>query len=203
MMKSKEIYALLAAAGVATACGPKTLVPPRLDLAPLNQVGLTTFTIENAKGDLNELATEYFLAEMLDAQPGISVIELGAVDRLLEDLGGARLNRDVLNSIGAEHDVPVIFAGHMKVSDVTPHASLSGFPSVGATVSVRLTVRMLSTESGGTLWSSSIQAKERVGELGLSGSQVVFAAQDPNEAYGDLVEYLVVQVTRDLRPTYR
>jgi len=203
MKKRNPIYALLATASLATACGPKVVVPPRLDLVPFNQVGLTTFTIENAKGDLNALATEYFLAEMLDAQPGISVIELGEVDPLLEEAGGKRLDRTVLNSIGAEYDVPVVFAGHMQVSDVTPHASLSGFPSVGATVRVRLTIRMLSTESGATLWSNSAQAKEGVGELGLSGSQVIFSAQDPNEAYGHLVRYLVVEATRDLRPTYR
>ncbi len=203
MTKSISIHALLAAVTVSTACGPKVVVPPRLDLVPFHQVGLATFTIENAKGDLNELATEYFLTEMLHAQPDIGVIELGEVDRLIDEAGRERLDREALNTVGGDYDVPVVFVGHMKVSNVTPRASLNGFPSVGATVSVQLSVRMLSTESGATLWSESVRATEGVGELGLAGDQVVFSAQDPSEAYGHLVEQLVVEVTNDLRPTYR
>lgn len=203
MTKAKPICALLSTAFLAAACGPKVLVPPRLGLEPFPNVGLATFSIENAKGDLNEMATQQFLSEVFHAQPDVRVIELGPIERLIEEAGRDRLDREVLRRIAGEYDVPVIFTGHMKVSNVTPEASLYRFPSVSAVVSVQLTVRLLETESGATLWSNSVRATEGVGELGVTGGEIIFSAQDPNEAYGHLVQHLVFEVTRDLRPTYR
>jgi hypothetical protein len=39
-----------------------------------------------------------------------------------------------------------------------------------------------------------------VGEIGLVNGRPVFGAEDPNDAYGRLVEVLVDEVTIDLRP---
>jgi hypothetical protein len=76
-------------------------------------------------------------------------------------------------------------------------------PRVEAVVAVELTVRMLSTESGATLWSNTAQARETVGGLGLAGSDIIFSAEDPDEAYGDLVAFLIGELTADFRPSYR
>jgi hypothetical protein len=203
MTRLLAIYGISSAAVVAIACGPKVLVPPRVDLEPFPNVGLATFSIENAKGDLNEMATQQFLSELFNAQPDVRVIEIGPLERLIEEAGRERLDREVLRLVAAEYDVPVIFTGHMTVSNVTPEASLYRFPSVAAVVSVQLTVRMLEAESGATLWSRSARATEGVGEVGVTGGEIVFSAQHPDEAYGHLVQHLVVEITHDLRPTYR
>jgi hypothetical protein len=39
--------------------------------------------------------------------------------------------------------------------------------------------------------------------MGMSGGLPYFSAEDPNEAYGALIGYLVRQVTWDFRPTWR
>src|SRR2546425_7532326 len=81
---------------LAAACGGnKVLVPPRLDLRPYGKLGLVTFTVENAKGSLRQFATERFAEEMLAAQPGIEVLELGPLDselRRQQDRKSTRLN---------------------------------------------------------------------------------------------------------------
>jgi hypothetical protein len=91
------------------------------------------------------------------------------------------------------------------VSDVKPSAKLLGLsvPRAEAKVTVELTVRLVSTASGGTLWRASAGATETVGQIGLSGGQPYFSAEDPNDAYGRLVGYLVQQVTWDFRPTWQ
>jgi hypothetical protein len=203
MTRLLGVYGISSATVVTIACGPKVLVPPRVDLEPFPNVGLATFSIENAKGDLNEMATQQFLSELFNAQPDVRVIEVGPLERLIEEAGRERLDREVLRLVAAEYDVPVIFTGHMTVSNVTPEASLYRFPSVAAVVSVQLTVRMLEAESGATLWSRSARATEGVGEVGVTGGEIVFSAQHPDEAYGHLVQHLVVEITHDLRPTYR
>ena len=62
---------------------------------------------------------------------------------------------------------------------------------------------MLETEVGATVWTNTAKATESVGELGLTNGKLVFGAQDPKEAYGDLVDYLVSQVTTDMYATWR
>ncbi len=185
-------------------CGSKKVwVPPRLELAPIGRVGLVTFTIENAKGTLHEFATQRFAEQMLAAQTGFEVMELGESERLVEEVGASRLDGAAIRAIGDAHGLPALFLGHVAVSNVKPRASLAQLPRIGAEVTVSLSVRLVSTESGGTIWRSSARATETIAELALSGDEPFFAAQDPDEAYGHLVDHLVYEVTRDLRPTYR
>lgn len=194
---------LLVLAFVLIGCASnKVLVPPRLDLTQYGRVGLVAFTIENAKGDLNGLAAERFLSEVLAAQPGIEVLELGEAAALLAEAGEPALGPRAIQRIGDAYRVPAIVVGHLKVSDVKPRGMLSGIslPRVEATVTVDLTVRLYSTESGGTLWSRRAQVTDVVGQVGFVGGDVYFSAEDPGEAYGRLVDGLVLTVTDDLRP---
>lgn len=192
------------------ACGPKrvvlppVLVPPRVDLRTHGRLALMTFTIENAKGSLHTLATQKFSEWVLAAQPGIEILELGPADSLITRAGEREFGPRSAKAVGEQHHVPVVFLGHLKVSDVKPSARLAGLslPRVEAKVTVELTVRMVSTASGGTLWRSSSGVTETVGHLQLTGGLPTFSAEDPNEAYGRLLNYLVEQVTWDFRPTW-
>lgn len=186
-----------------TACGGKRVqVPPHLQLAPYGQVGLVTFTVENAKGSLHELATERFAEYLLAAQPGVEVLELGDAEQALGSSDASRIDASGARVLGEQHGVPAAFVGHLIVSDVKPKARIVGRPSIGAEVKVTLSMRFVSTESGGTLWRSSAWARQTVAALGLIDGEPYFTAEDPNEAYGNLVDLLIYEVTRDLRPRY-
>ncbi len=139
---------------------------------------------------------------MLAGQSGIEILELGEAEPLLSEVGEQRLDARAARVIGQEHGIPAVFFGHLKVSDVKPRAVLAGFPHVEARVSVELSVRLLSAESGGTLWTSAGKASDVVGEVGITGGDVFFSAEHPEEAYGRLVDALVFEVTRDLRPRW-
>ena len=204
MTSGKMVCALALTIAVAGGCTrTRVLIPPRFDLGTFYTVGLVNFTIENARGDLEELATEYFTRELFASQSGIEVLELGDMDDILAETERQRFDLRAAQALGREYDIPAVFVGHLKASSVRPRASISRFPLVEAVISVELTVRLLSTESGATLWSNTAQATESVGGLGLSGSDIVFSAEDPDEAYGDLVALLIDELTRDFRPRYR
>lgn len=190
--------------GLGSACGgARVLVPPRLDLTPYQRVGLVTFTVENAEGSLGEFATQRFASQIFEAQRGVEVLELGDQERLLRELGTDQLDAAAIRAIGDEHGVPAVFVGNLLVSDVKPRASILGIPRLEAEVSVALTVRLRSTESGATAWSRSTRATGRVAGLAVVDGRPVFAAQDPEDAYGELVDYLIQEVTEDLWPTYQ
>src|SRR2546428_8947236 len=118
-----------------TACGgsPRVLLPPRLNLSPYGQIGLVTFTAENAKGSLHEFATRRFSEYVLAAQTGIEVLELGAADSVLRRAGATELGPPAAQALGGERGVPVVFFGHLKVSNVKPSGGPGGLtlPPVG------------------------------------------------------------------------
>jgi hypothetical protein len=194
---------------IAAACGPsryRVRIPdaPQLDLVPYGQIGLVEFTIEKAKGSLQEFASRRFAEEVLSAQRGIELQELGPADSVLKRVGQSALGPAVAQALGGERGTPVVFFGHLTVSNVKPRVSLLGLtlPAFEADVSAELVVELLSTKTGGTLWRSSATAKQQVGQLALLGGVPYFSAEKPNEAYGQLVNQLIGAVTRDLWPTY-
>ncbi|MEX2156768.1 MAG: hypothetical protein WD773_08010 [Gemmatimonadales bacterium] len=168
----------------------RVLLPPTLNLVPHRNIGLFQFSVENAKGTLHELATRRFEEYVLAAQTGIEMREYGKAD-------SARVFTD---STG----VPVAFFGHLKISNVKPSGGLtSGLtPNLKATVTVELSVWLVNTRTGGTMWRRSSQSTAEVGGLSFLGGTPSFSARDPNDAYGQLVNRLVYNVTYDVRSTW-
>ena len=204
-MTVKSRVASVACLIAALACGGhRVLVPPRLDLHPYGKLGLVTFTVENAKGSIHQLATERFAEAVLSAQPGIEVLELGAQDTLLERVGERELGMQAAQEL-AKRGVPAVFAGHLKITNPTATGGLGGLltPHLEATIRIDMTVRLLSTASGGTLWRSSAWATQKVGQIRIVGGQLDFMANDPKQAYGPMVNRLVELVTEDFWSTWQ
>ena len=196
-------YALaLCAAVVLSACGSKyASVPPRLDLAPYGRIALVTFSADQASSGLSTMATQRFAEALLASQSGIELLELGVADSSLRSLAERGDGTALAQALG-DKDVVAVFVGQLKMSQVKPrgHLDLSGV-KVNASVSAELTVRLLSTRTGGTVWRSSSVAKGTVGRVAISDRPSV-ALRDKDEAYGEVVSQLVIDVTRDLRPTW-
>lgn len=187
-----------------SACSSKyAAVPARLDLAPYGRVAVVTFSSEQANSAMSTLATQRFAEALLASQSGIELLELGAADSSLQRLAAYGDGAALAQALGRERNVPAVFVGQLKVSGVKPRGkiSVSGM-NVRASVSAELTVRLLSTKTGGTVWRSSSAANGTVGKLALNGALPSIAMRDKEEAYGEVVSHLVTDVTRDLRPTW-
>ncbi len=201
------------AAGLLAVCGTLALsacashyaqVPARLSLQPYGRVALVTFSTEETNRDLSAITTQRFAEALLASQSGVELLELSTADSALKALAASGDAAALAQAIGREKHVPAVFLGHVTASGVTPRGRLSA--SVGlsmkATVSAELTVRLISTSTGGTLWRSSSAANGTVGRLAVSGALPSVAMRDPNEAYGEMVGELVRGVTRDMRSTW-
>ena len=170
----------------------RVLLPPTLDLVPHKNIGLFTFSVENAKGSLHEFATQRFEEYVLAAQSGIEMREF------------TRADSSRIFSPSDTSGVPVAFFGHLKISNVKPsgHLTASLSPVMQATVTVQLSVWLVNTRTGGVMWRRSSQSTEKVGGLSFIGGTPSFSAKDPNDAYGRLVNQLVYNVTYDVRSTW-
>jgi hypothetical protein len=66
-----------------------------------------------------------------------------------------------------------------------------------------LAVRLLETATGASLWNTSAEGTREVGQVSMSsGRNFAFDSDDPDRAYGDLVDTLVSEATRDFRVTW-
>lgn len=186
---------LLAAFGCGGSRRParqRVLLPPTLNLVPHKNIGLFVFSVENAKGNLHEFATQRFEEYVLAAQSGIEMREFTKAD-----------SSRVFSS-GDSSGVPVAFFGHLKISNVKPSGGLTAglAPVMQATVTVDLSVWLVNTRTGGVMWRRSSQSTEKVGGLSFIGGTPSFSAKDPNDAYGRLINQLVYNVTYDVRSTW-
>ncbi|HZN98673.1 MAG TPA: hypothetical protein VFB61_13150 [Gemmatimonadales bacterium] len=186
------------------ACASKySQVPARLDLVPYGRVALVTFVADQPNDGISSLATQRFAEALLSSQSGVELLELSTADSALRTLPVNADAASIAQALGKQKGVPAVFVGALKVSNVKPkgHLSTSGF-NVRAGVSAELTVRLLSTSTGGTVWRSSALANGTVGRIDISDRLPSIAVRDKEEAYGELVQQLIAEVTRDLRPTW-
>jgi hypothetical protein len=149
------------------------------------------------------MATQRFAEALLASQSGIELLELGAADSSLRRLAERGDGTALAQALGRDKDVPAVFMGQFTMSGVKPRGQLdaSGV-KVKASVSAELTVRLLSTRTGGTVWRSSSVANGTVGRVAITNRLPSVAMRDKEEAYSELVSQLVANVTHDLRPTW-
>jgi hypothetical protein len=187
-----------------SACASKySQVPARLDLAPFGRIALVTFAADQPNDPMSTLATQRFAEALLASQNGVELLELGSTDSALRALPANADPVLIAQALGRQKNVPAVFVGTLKISKLKPkgHIGVSGM-NVRAGVSAELTVRLLSTSTGGTVWRSSSVASGTVGQLNISDRLPSIAVRDKEEAYGEVVQQLIVDVTRDLRPTW-
>jgi len=205
MSKSALVVLLIFSMFIFFNCGPKIQVPPEIDLKEYSAVGIIQFSTE-AKGKLGEFTTEIFLEEIQESQKGAQIFELGDVEKILDEVNEDKLSIESIKETGDKYEVDAIIIGDLEVSDVKPKVSLSTIlssMSVRADVDAKLTVKLYATNNGSTVWLNSARDKRTVAQVSIfSGEDIFFDAEDPDEAYGDLVRSLVRNVTRDLRFRY-
>lgn len=169
-------------------------VAPVVGLAQHARIGLVTFTAEGARGGLASLATQRFQEQLLRAQPGIEVLELGSITGPVDAAAARRL--------GQQHGVKTVMVGHLTVSDLKPRVRLIGGLSASTEVTLALSTKLLSSESGATMWARSSSIRETMQQVTIANGTAVFDAQDAAEAYGEIVNGLIWNVTADFRPTW-
>jgi len=188
------------------ACGSKVMVPPRIDLREHEVIGIINFTF-SSRGNLGDFATRKFTEAARQDQGLVRIIPLGSEGEILKTIGYEQLNQAAIKAIGEEQNLKTILTGELVVSDIRPNIQITpglGFLSISAEVDATLSVQMFETSTGASLWSSSASDTRTVGNISIfGGKNFAFDAKDPEKAYGNLINSLVTQVTRDFRVSWR
>lgn len=175
-------------------------VPPRIDLTQHEVIGVVDFE-SSAEGQLASLATRRFMESARRDQGLVRMVTLGSKDEALRSVGRDRWDPETYRALGRKHGVQTILTGELAVSDVKPDLRIAAglrSGSLSAEVSATLAVQMVEASSGASIWSASSAATRTVGHLDVfRGKEFVFDADDPEEAYGALVDGLVEHATPD------
>jgi hypothetical protein len=202
-MRKRHLASLVILAAV-TGCVRYTIVPPAIDLGALGTLGLVTLKAQNAKGDLDAAATQYFLQEVTAAQR-VPVVELGPTDTVLADVGKTSFDREAALAIGEKQGVQAFFVGEIEVTKVKPQidlaAPLSKTLFARAAFDMAVKVRLISATNGATLWTDSVIRQGTVGSVGIEDGVPVFSVRDKSAAMDQLLREVMFRLTWDFRPT--
>ncbi len=186
-------------------CGKKVMVPPRIDLKQYEVIGIIEFR-SSSEGELGSYATKKFTEAMRMDQGMIRIVKLGKEADLLRSVGENWLTQAAYMALGEKHKVSTIVTGKVVVSDVRPDVTITpggGYVSFRADVDATLSVEMIETGNGASIWNNIASATGNVGHVSLFGGRAfTFDADDPEEAYGKLVNDLVDKTTKDFRVTW-
>jgi hypothetical protein len=182
-------------------------VPPAVDLETYGNIGLISFSTENAEGQLDEMATQRFLQVITQFQRGAQLIELGTLDEVLSQVNRPSLDQEAVKAIGQNFNVKGVFVGKISISDVKPQVSIGALVrsmGISASFTISMTSRLYLTSSGATSWTESVRWKDSLANLSLSDNALPsFNVRDQNETYQSLIEQMVYELTRDFHPTQR
>jgi len=206
MLRTPSVTIVLVAGLLAIGCAKRALVqvPPRVDLHALGTIGIVEFA-SGAKGNLPAFATQRFVEALQESQPGVRVLELGRVSELTSAPGNGPVDHDAIQAIGEKYGVDALIVGDLLVENVRPNIDVYNMltsMSVSADVDAALTARLLETGRGATVWTRATRATRTVAHVGVGGGSVRFDARDPENAYGELVDALVNDITDDFRVSY-
>ena len=141
--------------------------------------------------------------------PGRNALEytLGKLDEVLGKIEKDTLDQEAVQAIGKYFNVTSFFYGKINVSDVKPDIDIAAIIQslrVRASFNISATARFFSTETGATLWTDSVDRKGHTADMSVGPDRIpYFDLRDEDEAYKDLMERLIHDLTRDLRPTKR
>jgi len=184
--------------------------PPKVDLKPYNQIGVISFSLENARGDIGNLVASKLIEVISKSHRRANFIKLGNLEEVQKRIGKSPLppfnkggNELNIKAVGDKYGVDAVFIGTVSLSDVKAHIEESGLSAnlkVLADAKLTITAQLISTATGEVLWTNSITEKEKLTQIRMSGEIPTFAADDPNRAYGLMIEDLVYKLTADFRP---
>lgn len=170
------------------------MVPPRIDLTEHDMIAVVPFSSASA-GELGPLATRRFT--------DLARRDQGLVRMMNVEPDSEQRDGNSMQAVGKRHGAQTVLIGTLEVSDVRPNVSIANTLKSGsltANVDMTLTVDLVETETGASIWSASASASRTIGHISVfNGKHFTFDAEDPDQAYGPLIDALVSQVTSDFQ----
>ena len=204
-MRTYAAFVVLLALVVQWGCSRTILVPvpPRMDLKRYGTLGIIEFA-SNSDPAISNYATQQFQEHVQGAYPETPILELGNRETVLAAVGATQFDPDAITKIGKKYGVTAVFLGDLVYSEpktdirVTDIKRLEG----GVRTEIRgdMSTKLMETQSGASVWSSSTWEKRQIGSVSLSTRRGVSATVGDSNPRKDMVPALILHLTQDFRP---
>lgn len=204
-MRTYAAFVILLALVVQWGCSRTILVPvpPRMDLKSYGTLGIIEFA-SNSDPAISNYATQQFQEHVQGAYPGTPILELGNREAVLAAVGATQFDADAIAKIGKKYGVTAVLLGDIVYSE--PKTDIRGTDinklEGGVRTEVRgdMSTKLMETQSGASVWSSSAWAKRQIGSVSLSTKRGVNATVGDSNPRKDMVPALILHLTQDFRP---
>jgi hypothetical protein len=157
-------------------------------------------------GPIGADATRKFIANLHGAQPGIRILELGSLAKVLQEVGHTELDFRAIRAIGEKYGVAAVLTGTIELSEPRTNVNIStSLSSISAKAKVdgRMSATLLETDSGASSWSNSSWGNWTVGGISLSSDGNVNAGYHyPQEKQDQILTALINALNGDFWSTY-
>ena len=204
-MRTYAAFVILLALVVQWGCSRTVLVPvpPRMDLKSYGTLGIIEFA-SNSDPAISNYATQQFQEHVQGAYPGTPILELGNREAVLAAVGATQFDADAITKIGKKYGVTAVFLGDIVYSEPKTDIRLTDINKLegGVRTQVRgdMSTKLMETQSGASVWSSSAWAKRQIGSVSLSTKRGVSATVGDSNPRKDMVPALILHLTQDFRP---
>jgi len=175
-----------------------------MDLKSFGTLGIVEFT-SNADAAINARATRELQAHIHSAQPGTRLLELGSREAVLAAVGARQLDAGALKMIGQKYGVEAVFVGDIAYSEPTTDVKITDITKFEGRMRTEvrgdISIRLVETRTGASVWSSSAWAKRQVGGVNVSAEHGVSGSMRNSDPREEMVPALVYHLTQDFRPS--
>jgi hypothetical protein len=170
-----------------------------------SSIGVIEF-VSPQSGPIGADATRKFIANLHGAQPGIRILELGSLAKVLQEVGHTELDFRAIRAIGEKYGVAAVLTGTIELSEPRTNVNIStSLSSISAKAKVdgRMSATLLETDSGASSWSNSSWGNWTVGGISLSSDGNVNAGYHyPQEKQDQILTALINALNGDFWSTY-
>jgi len=200
-MKNSVILILAALFAVHCAAGPATA--PKTDLSGFNRIGILEFAVKNARGVLDEMATDRLSQHLKEYYKNAEIILL---DNPPETFGEEPEEwSETVRKIASENQLDVLFLGMIEVSDFRPDmkvGSLMKRSRIRTKFRMTAELKLFNGRTGKQVWEDSYSREGHASYDHFSKNiNPDFYVSDKDESYMRFVRNLIYHLTEDLRPS--
>jgi len=186
-------------------CAVKSTAPPKTDLSGYSRIGIVEFAVKNARGVLDEMATERLAQHLREYYKNAEIVLLEnppeTFGKKPEEL------RDTVREIASAHELDALFLGVITVSDFRPDMKLGSLMKrsrIRTKFRMTAELKLFHGGSGEQIWKDSYSREGHASyDHFAKNINPDFYVSDKDESYVRFVRNLIYHLTEDLRPSYK
>lgn len=178
-------------------------MPPKTDLSGFSRIGIVEFSVKNARGVLDEMATERLAQHLKEYYKNADIILLeNPLDTFGEEPEGLS---EAVRKIASEIKLDAVFLGEIRISDFRPDTKSTRLMTrsrIGVKFRMTAELKLFKGGTGKQIWRDSY-SREGYASYDHFAKNINpdFYVSDKDESYVRFVRDLIYHLTADLRPS--